>query len=226
MSKSMKIFNIIMSALIFLGGTAYLCAGLYDWVEYPVYVKAFASALFVATGLVNLIYVLKNQTKNKMFPIMLFVGLVFAFLGDVLLEIQFIVGAGLFALGHVLFFVSYCFLSKISWKDLLFGLAVFVPSLLIILLVPIFKFDGIMKIVCIVYALIISFMVGKAISNLVKNKSLLNVIILVGSCLFFFSDMMLLFSNFGGVAVCGAFCLLTYYPAEFFLAYSIFKSNN
>ena len=160
-----------------------------------------------------------------MFAIWLFVGLVFAFLGDVLLEIEFIVGAALFALGHVFFFISYCFLSKINLQDILCALFIFVPSLLIILLVPIFKFEGIMKIVCVVYALIISFMVGKALSNYLKDKSITNIIILIGSCLFFFSDMMLLFANFGNVLVCGVFCLLTYYPAEFFLAYSILKNK-
>lgn len=223
--KKMKFFNLIMSILILLGGSAYLIIDRLQLVQYPVYVKALASALFVATGLVNLIYVLKHKTANKMFAIWLFVGLVFAFLGDVLLEIKFIVGAALFALGHVFFFISYCFISKINLKDVLCALAIFIPSLLIILFVPIFKFEGIMQIVCIVYALIISFMVGKAVSNYLKNKSAANLIILIGSCLFFFSDMMLLFANFGGISLCGVFCLLTYYPAEFFLAYSIYKNK-
>jgi len=223
--KKMKIFNLIMSILIFVGGTTYLVVDRLHLIQHSVYIKAVASALFVACGLVNLIYVLKHKTSNKMFHIWLFVGLVFAFLGDVLLEIEFIVGAALFALGHVFFFVAYCFISKLHWKDLLYALVIFIPSLLIILLVPIFKFEGIMKIVCLIYALIISFMLGKALSNFIKNKSRVNLIILIGSCLFFFSDMMLLFANFGGVKLCSVFCLLTYYPAEFFLAYSIYKNK-
>ena len=223
--RKIKVFNLIMSLLILMGGIAFLVASRINFAIKPVYVKSVASALFVFTGLVNLIYVLKHRTFNKKFAICLFIGLIFAFLGDVLLEIVFIVGAALFALGHVFFFISYCFLAKFNWKDLLLAALIFIPSLLIILFVPIFKFQGIFKIVCIVYALVISFMVGKSLGNYLRVKTKGNLIVLIGSFLFFFSDMMLLFSIFGGIRLCNIFCLLTYYPAEFFLAYSILKNK-
>ena len=84
-----------------------------------------------------------------------------------------------------------------------------------------------MQVVCCVYALIISLMVGKAIANFIKEKSKLNLIILIGSSLFFFSDFMLLFSVFSNLGlVFLALCLITYYPAEFILAYSILKQDH
>ena len=55
-----------------------------------------------------------------------------------------------------------------------------------------------------------------------KEKSTLNLIILIGSVLFFLSDFMLLFNVFSSVsAVFGILCLALYYPAEFLLAHSI-----
>ena len=103
----------------------------------------------------------------------------------------------------------------------------FVPSVLLITLAPLFDFGGIlMEVVCVVYALIISCMVGKAISNLVAEHSVINIIIMVGSILFFFSDLMLLFNVFGNLPkLVDILCLVTYYPAECLLGYSIFLAN-
>ena len=111
---------------------------------------------------------------------------------------------------------------------MIYSALIFVPSLLIILLVPIFDFGGItLQILCCVYAFVISIMVGKAIANFIKDKSALNLIILIGSVLFFFSDFMLLFNVFSDISrVFGILCLATYYPAENLLAYSILKHKN
>lgn len=223
--KKIKIFNTIMSVLILLGAVMFLLSSAFKILGNYIVVKGVASALFVATGVVNLIYMLKNKSANKAFSILLVTGLVFAFLGDVLLEIHFITGAALFALGHVFFFISYLFLNKFRWQDLICAGIIFLVALSIILFVPIFEFEGVYKIVCIAYALIISLMLGKAVSNYLKDKSKQNLIILIGSALFFFSDAMLLFSVFGGLRICVVFCLLTYYPAEFMLAYSILHSK-
>ena len=94
--------------------------------------------------------------------------------------------------------------------------------MLFIVLAPIFEFDGIlMEIVCVIYALIISFMVGKAVANLVRERSILNIIITIGSVMFFLSDLMLLLGTFASLPVVGIICLALYYPAEFLLAFSI-----
>lgn len=215
MSKSITLSNIIMYMLILTGDVVYIITD-------TLLAKAVTSALFVILGLINAIYVISDTTKNRKFIYFMIAGLFSAFLGDVLLEIQFTVGAGLFAVGHILFFVSYLCLVKFHWKDLIPGAIVFIPSLLVITLVPIFNFGGVfIEIVCILYALIISAMLGKAISNLVRQKNALNIILVIGSALFFFSDLMLLFCRFAGVEVCGYLCLATYYPAEILLACSI-----
>lgn len=217
MKKIAQVFNYIMFALILVGDVFYIIKG-------TLLIKSITSSLFVLLGAINLGFAIATKTNKLKFCIILFVGLVSAMLGDILLEIEFIVGAGFFALGHVFFFVSYCTLVKFNWKDLIYGTCIFVPCVLFITLATMFTFESIlMEIVCVVYAIIISLMVGKAIANFVKEHSVLNLIILIGSVLFIVSDFMLLLEIFGGFGrVAGILCLSTYYPAEIMLAFSIF----
>ena len=67
---------------------------------------------------------------------------------------------------------------------------------------------------------------GDRISNLRKENNHTNKIITIGSILFFISDFMLMLDVFGGISVTGYFCLATYYPAQFILAFSIFAYAN
>ena len=219
--KKINIFNLTMAILLIMADVVFILVG-------SLLTKTIASLIFVVIGFVNLIYLLKVNKQKSLSAYLLFIGLCFACLGDIFLEIEFIVGAILFAVGHVFYFISYCKLQKFQWKDLIYSAIIFVPSLIIILFVPIFDFGGVvMQVLCCVYAFVISIMVGKAISNFVQTKSSLNLIILLGSVLFFFSDFMLLFSVFSNLGrVFSVLCLATYYPAENLLAYSILRHKN
>ena len=188
--------------------------------EQTIVFKSIASVGFVLLGALNLSYAIKNKTLSLKFCISMTVALFFAMLGDILLEIDFIIGAIFFAIGHIIFFVAYCFVERFKWYDLVSGGIIALASVLVILFVPIFNFDLTFKILIICYAIIISFMLGKAVANFIRNRSLLNLIILIGSVLFFFSDLMLLLGNFAGLNM-SALCLATYYPAECLLALSL-----
>ncbi len=213
--------NVMLILSIVLGDICYMA---FD----TLLAKSLTSALFVLLGGVNFIYLIVNKNDNLKFPIIMLVGLTFAMCGDIVLEVEFIVGAALFAIGHLFYFVAYCFLQKFKWVDLLYGAAIFIPAVIFITAIPIFDFGGIlMEVVCVIYAIIISCMVGKAISNLVEKRTLQNVLIVIGSILFFFSDLMLLLNIFASLSkVVGVLCLATYYPAEFLLAFSIFIHKN
>ena len=214
MEKKFFIINFILFALLIALDISYI-------VEGGLLLKSLSSSVFVIIGVLNLIFAILIKTK-LMFPIMMSIGLIFAMLGDIILNIEFIAGAVLFGVGHIFFFIAYLFIEKFSWKDLLVSAIIFIPSMLFILLAPIFNFNSdLMVAVAVIYALIISLMTGKAISNLVKNRSLQNIIIAVGSIMFFLSDLMLLLGRFAGLPVVSIICLVLYYPAEFLLAFSI-----
>lgn len=219
MKKPFFILNLILLAMIIPLDICYMTIG-------GLWLKGLASSIFVLTGIVNLVYAIKNKADLK-YPIWLVVGLVFGMAGDISLNLNFMVGAIVFAIGHVFYFVAYTMLQKFSIKDLIWSASIFVPSALIIILMPFLNYDpSMMMYLCIVYALVISCMVGKAASNFVKNKNITNLIILIGSILFFISDMMLLFNVFGGLKICDYFCLASYYPAQYLIAFSSFVFTN
>ncbi|MBE5758244.1 MAG: lysoplasmalogenase [Clostridiales bacterium] len=214
MKKYINFINYLMMAVILGLDIWYILQG-------GLWLKTLTSSIFVLLGIINLIYAIKSKCSLK-FPIILVVALAVAMAGDVVINIDFMSGAIIFALGHVFYIIAYSFIEKFEWKNLIFASAIFVPSLLIILLLPVLNFDeSIMKVICCIYALIISIMVGKAIANYLKDKSLCNLMILIGSALFFISDFMLLLDVFGHVNLTGLFCLLTYYPGQILIAYSV-----
>ena len=215
MKKLFLILNAIMLTFMLIFDVFYMVNG-------ELLFKAVASILFVVTGLINLTYCMKIKTNLK-FPIWMIVALMCAMLGDILLNINFHIGTIIFAVGHIFYFVSYCMLEKMNRRDLLRGISISVIALAVILFVTFLDFGNtLMKGICCAYGIIISFMVGKAISNLLKENNLINIIIVIGSILFFISDLMLVLNKFGEISVASYLCLGTYYPAQFLLAGSLF----
>ena len=217
--KYIKIINLILAIAIVIGGAAY-------YATHSLGVKTAASLLFVALGLVNWLYVRRRGANRCAFAFVMVVALFFAMLGDVVLEINFMAGALVFAVGHVFYFLAYCRLIKLEAKHLIPSACIFAFAAALILFLPIFDFGGmVMQIVCLVYALIIACMLGKAFSNWRKGPSVLTALLLLGSFWFFFSDMMLLFSHFADVPrIMSALCVNTYYPAQAILSYAVLRS--
>ncbi len=216
MKRAFSAINAVMLVVILALDAAYMTVG-------GLGLKAVTSCMFVLTGLLNLVYGIKAGADRK-FPVWMAVALTFAMLGDVLLGINFYLGTAVFGIGHIFYFVSYCTLAGFNRRDFLCGICIFALALGIILFVPFLEFGGaLMQGVCCAYALIISFMVGKAVSNLLGHRNVFTVIVAVGSILFFVSDLMLVLDRFGTIPNAGYFCLGTYYPAQFLLAFSIFS---
>ncbi len=186
--------------------------------------KGIASGGFVMIGLINLIYAIACKAKKKVYPALIFAGLFSSMLGDVILGENFIVGALIFALGHIFYFVAFCKLNRFENRDSIPSMVLFLGATAILTLTPYFDFGGYLMLgVCIFYALIISLMAGKAISAFLKVKSSLHLIILIGAVLFFFSDVMLVFNVFGGAPkIADTLCLFSYWPGQTILAFSVY----
>ena len=216
MRKKFIIANIITFDIILIFDIWYMFGG-------GLLAKSIASIMFVGTGAINYIYCFKNKIDLK-FPKWMLVALTCAMLADIILVLNFYFGVAVFALGHIFYFTSYCMLRRINSKDLLCGVSIFILSFLIIQFVPFIDFgSSLMKNVCCVYALLISFMIGKSISNLLQDNNTNNIIIAVGSTLFFISDFMLMLDKFGNIPGTNYLCLSTYYMGQFILAFSLFK---
>lgn len=215
MKKSFIRVNAIALTLMLIFDICYMFGG-------GLLAKSIASIMFVIAGVTNLIYCIKNK-ENLKFPKWMVIALTCAMLADIFIVLNFYLGVIVFAIGHIFYLISYCMLDKINRRDLICGISIFIFALLVIEFTPFLDFgSNLMKGVCSVYALIISFMVGKAISNLLKEKNTTNMTIVIGSILFFISDMMLMFDKFGSIPGTSYLCLGTYYPAQFILASSLF----
>ena len=219
MKKPYIISIIILSALVVIGDIIYML----DW---ELWQKTLTSISFALIGLVGMIYALKTKSKCSKYSIYMFVGLTLAMIGDVVINLEFMSGAIIFALGHVFYFIAYTYLSKFQWKNLIPSIIIFIPCASLILFAPIFNYGGVlMQIVCVIYALIISLMTGKALSLVLEKQNRSNLLISVGSLFFCFSDLMLLFDQFSSAGRLVLYlCLITYYIAQIMLSVAIFQN--
>lgn len=178
-------------------------------------------------GLVNHIYCIKIKKLNIKYCNFIFAGLLTAAVADIVINMHFISGVILFIIGHMAFYTAQCFVRKIYASDFIYSIVLALSSLAFL-----FFFPGInitnqsLKIVCIAYALIISLMAGKSIANACILKNLFCILISVGCILFFLSDMCLAINIFTKIWKDSIIvCLLTYYPAQCLLAFSILFSS-
>ncbi len=216
-SKKMIIINISVSGILFILNFFYQSN------DFNFSLKCICSGLFALLGIVNAAYALKKTRMQKSIQLIMAAGLILAMLGDVLIAFDFITGAASFALGHLCFVTAYCLSKRICVPDLTISGVLFLGALLFLLFCPLLSFNiPIFRAVCIVYALIISFMLGKATGNFLKNRSFCNALIFMGSLLFFFSDVMLLLDWFIGLwNWTDHACMGTYYPALCLMAFSM-----
>lgn len=225
--SSINLTNLLFLILIAITDIIYMVAKGNEYIF-----KGLPTILFVACGVVNLVYVIKHSQSFDAFPkfkFFMLLGLIFAALGDMFLIDVFVLGVIFFALGHVLYFIAFCSIIRINLLDVIVSAFIFVPAVLIITLYDGFEFNGLMGVI-IIYAIIIAFMTGKTISNLIRDNTKKNLLLVLGSIMFFLSDLVLLFRLFAGAPrFMSILCVALYYPAEFFLAYSIFyvsKNDN
>ena len=215
-----KAFTILNAVMIAATMTVCVCYYQFGGLE----LKGLTSFGFVLVSIVNLVYAVKSKVSSLKFPIALTVGLILCMAADIALELNFMAGAIIFAAGHIFYFVAYCCRAKFKAKDAVPIAVFFAFSAMIITLVPILDFGSLlMEIIGLVYAFIISSMTGKSISNFIRERGTVNALLMIGSTMFYFSDLMLLFYIFGGAPdITNALCLFNYYPAQCVLAYSIF----
>lgn len=212
--KQLAIVNTIITIAVFIGNVFYQGLGF----SYPI--KIMCSSGFALMGIINMIYAYK-KIENKKVLMFMTLGLVFAFLGDVAINPNFILGVIFFASGHVFFVVAYLAHSKMDKLDFVFSAALGIFSVGFILIFPYIIFEvAVLKYVVLVYAVIISVMVGKSFGNAIRDKSIFTGMIVAGSLLFFISDMMLLLAWFSSIEGrwTSNVCMAAYYPGLCLLA--------
>lgn len=214
-----------INILIFIGAIA--CLVYYDY-HGGLWLKGITSLWFFVHGLINLVYGHKMGIKSLNILYIIEIGLFLGMIADVLLGIEFMVGVAAFSLGHVFYIIAFNVIEKPRLKDLIFVLPICAFSIFIVTGTPYITVeDPIMEKVLIAYAVIISWMLGKAISNLNAKKSKFTAIVALGSTLFLFSDLMLAIDMFGTSSrIVWILCSYTYWPAQNLLAQSMYHYVN
>ena len=204
-----------------------LCLIYYDY-HGGLWLKGVTSTWFFLHGIINLVYAKKKGFRETKVLNIIEIGLFLGMFADVLLGINFMVGVAAFALGHVFYIVAYNMIEKPRLKDLIFVLPISAISIFIVMGTPFINVeDPIMEKVLIAYAIIISWMLGKALSNLKASKNTFTWIMGVGSLLFLFSDLILAIDMFGESSrLTWILCSYTYWPAQHLLAQSMYHYIN
>ena len=131
-NKILLAVNLLLMAAVFTGNYFFLTVGGSD-------IKALTSGGFVLMGLVNLIFAVAVKGSQVKYVATLAVGLMLACLGDILIGPSFVIGAALFALGHVCFFLAYCVLDRVRPLDLAIGGGIFAAAGSFVLFAPILR---------------------------------------------------------------------------------------
>jgi len=208
---------------------AALLIGMFCYMEIgTLHLKATVSSFFSLLGAVNMVYAFASRRVGKKYPIVLTVGLVLAMLGDIYLGIDFMAGVTFFAMGHVLYFMSFCMLRRLCGLDIALGISFSALAIVILKLTPSLRFRSVqLEWLLMGYGCVISFMLGKAVGNALRERSLHNVLTAVGSAMFYFSDAMLVLYMFGGAPLLAdRLCLFTYFPGQALLGHAVFYYVN
>ena len=193
----------------------------------PVFRKI-TNVIIVLVAVFNLIYYFFRFKKIKVYQVVLLVGIIFSCLADGLLNLDFKVFLTLFLTGHLMYIVAFYSVKKFHYLDIIFSLIIFVFSASIILFVPIFNFyQDYIKYLCLIYALVLSVVVGKSFSNLILNKKPLTIVMFIGSIMFYISDFVLLFNMFATHnIILDVLCLSIYYPSVMIFSNSLLCTNS
>ena len=151
------IINIAFAVLVMLFDYLFLSSYLAKN-EKSIYVtyKIIASAGFVLMNAFNIIYakLAFNKKYNHWFIYFLLAAQVVVFIADIVLEYNFMLGAIVFACGHLVFLSSFFILEKIKVRDIIFMLLFSIPAVLVVIFYP-YLAAGDMFVVLIAYAFII-----------------------------------------------------------------------
>lgn len=158
--------------------------------------KGLASACFLISAAINFFMC---EQDNKPYSRALILALLFAFIADVVIIFNGIAGGVLFAVGHIFSYYAFCRLDKPSKRDILPTVFFAAVALCVCFFTPFLKMTTIKRILCVLYALVISTMAGKAVSNHFEFGSVRTLILFIAAVAFYASDIMVLLYTFGDV---------------------------
>ena len=192
-----------------------------------VILKGCASLVFVCVG-----YMGFQAASNASFAKMVFLGLCFGALGDILLNLRylskshgqkiFLLGIAAFLTGHILYLVALIPLSSNLLISLIAG--VIVAALLLLYIFKKMSVKLAFQIFGVFYIGAVVLMTAVAIGNLIAMPDTNRLMYALGAVLFTVSDIVLIFNTFGGTTKFSMRItnLSLYYIGQLLIALSLF----
>jgi len=164
-----------------------------------------------------------EPTQNLTYAVGVVLGLLLCLGGDVALMFQenrraFVIGLGLFLLGHIAYATTFTLLGEFSAWDILSTVALLVIGIGFYRLIK--PNLGTLRIPVILYIVVISVMVSRAISTFASPvfTSEQALLIAIGAGLFYISDVILAATRFWKPWRFGRISLLFYYSGQLLIA--------
>ena len=219
---ALKKERLLWANVVLLVG-AMACLVCYD-IFRGLWLKGVTSSWFVVLGMVNF---LASRGEKRGFSLLMVLGLFCGMCADVLLGVEFYAGVAVFALGHVMYLAAFYALERFRVRDLWFMAPLAAVSMFVVVGTPWIRvYDPMMKKLLLGYALVISAMLGKALSNLRVRPCRYRWVLAVGSLLFWFSDLMLAVDMFGQPSrLVWILCSYSYWPAQNLLAHALYHAK-
>ncbi|MEG0857283.1 MAG: lysoplasmalogenase [Terrisporobacter sp.] len=207
---------------------------LFTYTDYKGYYKISVITKSCATLSISIlanICFINNPSNPSNYFILVLLAIIFGLVGDFFLALDnlcnetktmFIMGLIAFLIGHVFYILAFNFINPISIFDFIFSILFLGIAYLAYKKTKLEL--GNLKMGVFLYAMVISFMLGKATSILLlSQRNLLEIVIFVGALLFVLSDTALSFSIFGkeNKKKLSVLCHILYFPAQIILALSV-----
>lgn len=220
MNKILLSFNIVFIVATFVLGLCYTFIGGF-WLQF------FAGLSVVLMTAMNLIFVLRTKAKNsRRYAYFIGAGAIFQFASILFLNVIPVSGLSLAFFSVLGYFIALVMLDKISWKDLVFAFGIALPLCLVVSYLDIFGYRNIFEwLLACLFVIVVSFLISKAISNLIKTKNSTNILNVVASSFMIISSIMLsvlVFTNTYSVIV--HIYDIVNFIAQIIFAYSVFDS--
>jgi uncharacterized membrane protein YhhN len=220
MDRTIRTFRITNIALFLSTVVCLVCYDIFG----GLWLKGFTSLWFVVLGLTNLYFARVAGIGDRRILRWILLGLIFGMLADILLGLVFLLGVISFALGHLCYLIAFFRLEKPCRRDPVCILPWVIASLVGCFCTPFIRIeDPMMQKFLFVYAVILGTMLGKALSNYLARRSAFRLVLLVGSLLFWFSDLMLGVDMFGFPSrLTWVLCSYCYWPAQAITAHAMY----
>jgi uncharacterized membrane protein YhhN len=216
MRFALSIFPILLLTVFLL-----ICAEIAKKKKYVYILKPISTLLVIVALLLSFC----EPTQKTSYSFLILMGLLFSFGGDIALMFQqkrryFALGLVLFLLAHIVYTIVFSLFDRFSTYDIISGIILLAVAFAIYTLIK--SNLGTLRISVMVYIIVISVMVNRAISTF--DSSILDflqaVMIASGALLFYISDIILAADRYWKRWKYNRISLAFYYIGQFLIALS------